>query len=149
MKENPDEANLPRIDFLSKQMTYRRQHAGLRRELIARAIGTHPRDNPYIIDATAGLGRDSFILAALGFNVTMLERSPVIHQLLQDGLDKARHTLPDIIGRMQLIHADAIDWLANLKDDRRPDVVYLDPMFPDRKKSASVKKEMVLMQELL
>ena len=60
------------IDFLSGKMQYRQKHAGLRKELIARAIGASPRDNPAILDATAGLGRDSYILAALGFEVSGL-----------------------------------------------------------------------------
>jgi 16S rRNA (guanine1516-N2)-methyltransferase len=137
------------IDFLSKKMRYRRLHAGLRNELLARAIGLRPVDCPRIVDATAGLGRDSFILASIGFRVMMLERSSVIHRFLTEALLRAKEELPEIIKRMDLIHVDAIDWLQNLPIDERPDVIYIDPMFPKRKKSASVKKEMVEMQELL
>jgi 16S rRNA (guanine1516-N2)-methyltransferase len=147
MKENlSDEL---RINFLSGKLRYRSEHAGLRNELIARAIGMRPQEHPKIVDATAGLGRDSYILASVGFDVIMLERSPIIHELLNDALLRAKDVLPDIIGRMHLIQADAIDWLKNLPEQERPDVIYLDPMFPTRKKSASVKKEMVIMQELL
>jgi 16S rRNA (guanine1516-N2)-methyltransferase len=137
------------IDFLSKKMHYRREHAGLRSELVARAIGLRPQDSPFIVDSTAGLGRDSFILASLGFTVTMLERSSVIHQMLEDALLRAKEAVPDIVNRMHLVHADAIEWLKQLPLDQRPDVIYIDPMFPKRKKSASVKKDMVFMQELL
>lgn len=137
------------IDFLSKKLLYRAKQATLKNELLARAIGIKPVEAPNIIDATAGLGRDSFILAKLGYEVTLLERSPELYQLLSQALDQARQELPDIIGRMHLIEADAILWLPKLAAPEKPDVIYLDPMFPERKKSASVKKEMVFMQELL
>jgi 16S rRNA (guanine1516-N2)-methyltransferase len=137
-----------RIDFLSDKLLYRITQASLRKELLARAIGVHPRENPTIVDATAGLGRDSFILAALGYNVTLLERSPTLHNLLSDALLRAK-THPDIapiIDRMHLIQADAIEWLPTQPPFN---VIYLDPMFPERKKSASVKKEMIFLQNLI
>ncbi len=135
------------IDFLAGKLFYRLQQASLKKELLARAIGISPREQPVIIDATAGLGRDSLILAALGFNMILLERSPIIHALLNDAMQRAliNPVLAPIIKRMQLISADAIPWLLN----QSADVVYLDPMFPERQKSASVKKEMVILQELL
>jgi 16S rRNA (guanine1516-N2)-methyltransferase len=140
------------INFLSGKMLFRIQQAGLRKELLARAIGFRPRDNPIIIDATAGLGRDSFILASLGFEVTMIERSPILYVLLQDALERAKTKAETAaaVGRLHLIYADAIDWLATLtKYQTPPHVIYLDPMFPIRQKSASVKKEMVILQDLL
>jgi len=139
------------IDFLSGKMFYRTQQASLRRESLARAIGFKPSEHPRILDATAGLGRDSFILAKLGFEVTLLERSPILHALLQDALDRAQasKTFSSLCQRLQLIHADALDWLKQRPVDQRPDVIYLDPMFPERQKTASVKKEMVILQNLL
>jgi 16S rRNA (guanine1516-N2)-methyltransferase len=135
------------IDFLSGKMLYRQKQAGLRKELIARAIGTAPRDKPTILDATAGLGRDSFVLASLGFAITMLERSPVLYVLLRDALERAKKSLPmaPVIANMHLLHADALDWLRG----KHFNVIYLDPMFPERQKSAAVKKEMALLQDLL
>ena len=135
------------IDFLSGPQRYRYQHAGLKKEMLARALGVSPRDNPRIIDATAGLGRDSFMLAVLGFQITMIERSPVLHALLEDALRRAKldPEFAPAANRLELIHADAILWLPSTQ----PDVIYLDPMFPKRQKSASVKKEMALLQELL
>ncbi len=127
--------------------------AGLRKESLAKAIGLSPRDDPVIVDATAGLGRDSFILATLGFRIILLERSAIVHALLRDALRRAsldaqQHSLlVPVINRMNLIHADALTWLS--ATHLHPDVVYLDPMFPKRKKSASVKKEMVILQDLL
>jgi 16S rRNA (guanine1516-N2)-methyltransferase len=132
------------IDFLVGKMRYRSQQAGLRSELIARAIGCKPTEQPTIIDATAGLGRDSFILASLGFEVTLVERSPVLHALLDDALQRSRHE--PFSQRMHLVLADAIDWLPTVPSF---DVIYLDPMFPTRQKSASVKKDMALLQALL
>lgn len=139
------------IDFLSGKLRYRGNEASLKREMLARALGKKPKDGARIVDATAGLGRDSFILAKLGFNVILLERSAILHALLQDAMHHAANdpeTQP-IIARMQLIHADAKDWLQQLPADDRPDIIYIDPMFPARQKSASVKKEMVILQQLL
>ncbi len=139
------------IDFLSGKVAYRAKRANRRNELLARAINISPKENPLIVDATAGLGRDSFILATLGYEVILLERSPELYTLLADALNRAK-TNPDtapIIERMTLIHTDAKEWLVAKKYPRQPDVIYLDPMFPERKKSASVKKEMLILQELL
>jgi 16S rRNA (guanine1516-N2)-methyltransferase len=139
------------IDFLAGKMRYRSDEASLKKELLARALKAKPKDHPRIIDATAGLGRDSFILASLGFTVTALERSPIIYVLLRDALRRAAEnadTAP-AAARLQLIHADAGSWLATLEEEKRPDIIYLDPMFPSRDKSAAVKKEMVILQDLL
>lgn len=129
------------INFLSEKLVYRRNQAGLRKEMLARAMGCKPIDQPRIIDATAGLGRDSFILAALGFNVVLIERSPIIHALLQDALKRAaRETdyLP-IVQRMTLIHADARPWL--LAQSILPDIIYLDPCSPPVKSQRLSKKK--------
>lgn len=139
------------IDFNSAKLRYRSDQAGLRNELLARAIGQKPKDHPTIVDATAGLGRDSFILASLGFKVTMLERSPILFLLLEDALKRA-HAHPktaEITKNLNLVFTDTTIWLQNLSPANFPDVIYLDPMFPERKKSASVKKEMVILQDLL
>lgn len=134
------------IDFLSGKLRYRADHAGLKNELLARGIGKKPKDNPSIVDATAGLGRDSFILATLGFHVTLIEQSEVLYTLLQDALERAKHVIPDVIARMTLIHANSLTWL---KTAENPQIIYLDPMFPERKKSALVKKDMAMLQQLL
>jgi 16S rRNA (guanine1516-N2)-methyltransferase len=135
------------IDFLSSQWLYRIKLASLRKEQLAKAIGIAPKMHPILIDATAGLGRDSFILATLGYEVTLIEQSPIVYALLRDGLNRAQLSthLKPITERMHLIYGDAKKLLPTLNAD----VVYLDPMFPDKKKSAAVKKEMVLLQTLL
>ncbi|HTM63789.1 MAG TPA: class I SAM-dependent methyltransferase [Gammaproteobacteria bacterium] len=139
------------IDFLAGKMRYRSDNAGLKRELLARALGAKPKDHPHIIDATAGLGRDSFILATLGYEITLIERSPVVFALLRDAVQRAANdpAMSEIVRRMHLIHGDAENYLRQIEADMKPDIIYLDPMFPEREKSASVKKEMLILQHLL
>ena len=133
------------VDFLSTRLQYRRKQANLRNELLAKAMGCKPKDKPYIVDATAGWGRDSYLLASLGYSVTLLEKSPILAVLIKDALSRLTLSNPVLAQQMTFVQTDALDWLPHTK----PDIVYLDPMFPQRKKSASVKKEMVILQELL
>lgn len=141
LQQNGEKSHPLYVDFLSGKMQYRCQHATMRNETLVRAMGLKKNTSPTLIDATTGLGRDSFLLASLGFNVTSLERSPIIFELLQDGLARAlQHPKANLIAQhLQLIHTDAIAWL---KQAPPANIIYLDPMFPERKKSALVKKEM-------
>lgn len=105
-----------------------------------------------MVDATAGLGRDAFILASLGARVTMIERSPVLAALLEDGLRRLEaDTALSALVQLRLVHANAIAWLQQQATDpaHRPQVVYLDPMYPHRSKSALVKKEMRALRALV
>jgi 16S rRNA (guanine1516-N2)-methyltransferase len=140
-----------RVDFLSSELSYRRRAGGGVRQGIARAVGLKKGFRPHVFDATAGLGTDGFILASLGCYVSLVERSPVVFALLADGLERA--LLDPDVGRivekqLELIHGDALDVLNNLSTEQLPDVVYLDPMFPERKKKAGVKKEMRVLRNL-
>lgn len=128
----------------------------------------YPSDAPIAIDATAGLGQDSFLLAAAGFSVYMFEQDPIIAALLEDALDRAKSdpALANIIERMHLFAEDSISALQRLgtslsRDEQmpqtsdsqpyltvKPDVIYLDPMFPERTKSAAVKKKFQLLHHL-
>lgn len=141
------------VDFVAGKGRHRLKFGGGKGQDIAKAVGLHKRANLTVIDATAGLGRESFVLASLGCQVTLLERSPVVHALLADGLQRARacgdSDIFSIVERMQLQQADAQQWLADLPQVQRPDVVYLDPMFPERRKSALVQKEMRFFHELV
>lgn len=139
-----------RVDFVEGALAHRRQFGGGAGQMVAKAVGVKGSIRPRILDATAGLGRDAFVLAALGCQVTLLERQPVIAALLADGLQRAQHAggeVAEIAARMALIQADAIDamgaWAAE-----PPQVIHLDPMFPHREKSALVKKEMRLFRPL-
>jgi len=117
--------------------------------MIARAVGLNKGVLPSVVDVTAGLGRDAFVLASLGCEVTLLERSPVIGELLFYALKEAEHSeMADIIARMTYIQADATNWLKQ-QASAVADVVYLDPMYPHREKSSLVKKEMRLFQALV
>ena len=121
-------------------------------ELLVRAAKRkNPREDgrpPTLIDATAGLGEDAILLAAAGFSVKMYEQNPTIAALLADAIERAADMpeLSEIISRMELVNADSIGALRNLEEP--PDVIYLDPMFPERKKSALVKKKFQLLQQL-
>jgi 16S rRNA (guanine1516-N2)-methyltransferase len=137
------------VDFSSKQLTYRRERATVKRETVARALGLKSNTQTTIVDATAGLARDSFILAALGFEITLLERSPLIAELLNDGLQRAHKDAEvfAITKRMHLIQTDAITWMQ--QQTKRPEIIYLDPMYPERNKTALAKKEMRIFQDII
>ena len=138
-----------RVDFCAGAVAHRRQFGGGSGQLIARAVGIRSGVRLVLLDATAGLGRDAFVLASLGCTVTLLERHPVIAALLEDGLARAcgDALIGDIVARMTLRCANAIEAMRHW-DAVPPQVVYLDPMFPHRDKSALVKKEMRLFRPL-
>ncbi len=144
------------VEFEAGRFGYRRSMP-LRREAVVRAVG-FKGDPLDVVDGTAGLGRDALVLASVGCRVTALERSAVVYELLADGLRRARHD-PDlasvITANVTLLHADAVEYLGGLSGEppasraRRPDVVYLDPMFPERSGSAVAKKELRLLARLV
>ncbi|MET0106082.1 MAG: class I SAM-dependent methyltransferase [Sedimenticola sp.] len=139
------------VDFVEGKSAHRRKYGGGRGQPLARAIGLKKGVTPSVLDATAGMGKDAFVLATLGCRVTLVERSPIVAALLEDGLRRARddHGTAEIAGRMTLVQGDAADYLAALEESRRPQVIYMDPMYPHRDKSALVKKEMRLFQEIV
>lgn len=121
----------------------------LNRELVVQAAKLKVDDRvPLAVDATAGLGEDSFLLAAAGFDVLLFERNAAIAALLHDAIARAQAdpALSEAAGRMSLVFGDSAEALPRL--DPRPDVVLLDPMFPTRQKSAAVKKKLQLLQRL-
>lgn len=139
-----------RVDFVGGALAHRRLQGGGSGQMIAKAVGIQSGIRPEILDATAGLGRDAFVLAQLGCRVTLIERHPLIAALLVDGL---RRGLLDpevgpIIERMQFRPGNAIG-LMQAWSDEPPQVIYLDPMFPHREKSSLVKKEMSLLRPLV
>ncbi|MGE9552562.1 16S rRNA (guanine(1516)-N(2))-methyltransferase RsmJ [Erwinia amylovora] len=138
------------VDFVEGPMAHRRRFGGGRGEAVAKAVGIKGSYLPAVIDATAGLGRDAFVLASLGCRVQMLERHPVVAALLDDGLQRGYQNT-EIGGwlreRLTLIHASSLAALGDISE--KPDVVYLDPMYPHKQKSALVKKEMRVFQTLV
>lgn len=123
----------------------RRLFGGGSGQMIAKAVGVQPGVRPHVLDATAGLGRDAFVLASLGCEVDLIERQPLIGALLEEGLQRAAGDaqVGAIVARMRLKLGNAIALMADWQGDA-PQVIYLDPMFPHRDKSALVKKEMRL-----
>ena len=117
-------------------------------EMVVKAAKIRGKDSPTVIDATAGLGEDSFLLAAAGFSVTLCEYNPVICALLQNGIERAKCVpqLKAAAERMTVYAGDSIEYMASLTE--KPDVVLLDPMFPERQKSALLKKKFQLIQQL-
>lgn len=115
--------------------------------MVVKAVWGRGKDPITVLDATAGLGRDGFLLASSGATVVSCERHAAIALLLADGHWRAQQSgeLDDILARWTLQHTDALRLMA----DWQPDVIYLDPMFPEREKTALVKKEMRAFRELV
>lgn len=139
-------------EFLRGPIGYRRRLGGGLKESIAKAVGLKSlHDNKKVLDATAGLGEDAFILASLGCSVHLIERSPIIAALLQDGLERALQDPPTapIIRRMKITIGDSIKILKDLPEEERPEIIYLDPMFPQRQKSALTKLSMRFIRDIV
>ncbi|MDG4551773.1 MAG: class I SAM-dependent methyltransferase [Candidatus Contendobacter sp.] len=139
-------------DFATGAVAHRRRFGGGRNQPLARAVGLQRGATPTVVDATAGLGGDAFVLACLGCVVRLVERSSLVAVLLRDGLDRAAR-IPDlgplVAERLSLIVADGRNYLRALANDQRPDVVYLDPMYPLRRKAALAGKAMRLLRRLV
>lgn len=143
-----DNFNELRVDFVTGAVAHRLRHGGGRGQDVLRAVGLRGAEPLHIVDATAGLGRDSILFAAHGAQVTMIERSPVMQDLLAAGMAEAAAATPElaeIIGRMTLLRGDAKDLLPGLA----PDVIFIDPMHPPRKSSALVKRELRQVREIV
>ncbi len=137
------------VDFVRGPMGYARRRN--RFGLLFQAVGFRT-GRPTVLDATAGLGRDAFRLAYHGCRVLAFERSPVLAALLADGLERALRDAEigeHLQDRLQVRQADARDYLRALAPADAPDVVYLDPMFPPKKKGALVKVEMRILRQLV
>ncbi|CRI55695.1 class I SAM-dependent methyltransferase [Pseudomonas sp. CCOS 191] len=139
-----------RVDFVEGQAAHRRLYGGGNGQMIAKAVGIAQGVRPRVLDATAGLGKDAFVLASLGCEMTLIERQPLIAALLEDGLARARGDaeIGPIVARMQLLTGNAIERMRAWEGEA-PQVIYLDPMFPHRDKSALVKKEMRVFRPLV
>ena len=143
-----------RCDFIGGSNRHRRNFGGGNGQMIAKAVGISGKFHPSVLDLTAGLGVDAFVLAGLGCHIKLLERNPIVHLLLQDGLNRALIagkndcSLQSIIARMELLKTDSSIYLDTINQDL-PDIIYLDPMFPTRKKSAQVKKEMQALHQIV
>lgn len=130
------------------RMLRRVANGKIQTELLVRAARMKGKDEPTVFDATAGLGEDSFILAAAGFHVTLCEKNQVIFELLRDSIERAEQDslLFPVAERMTIINGDSVEIMKSLPAP--PDVILLDPMFPERQKSALVKKKLQMIQKL-
>ena len=132
-----------------REMLPRLKQSNLQREMLVKAARIKGQEMPQtLVDATAGFGEDSLILAAAGFQVRLYEFDEIIAALLQDCMDRAREIpeLMEAVGRMELVCGDSVQGMRSL--DYKPDIVLLDPMFPARQKSALIKKKFQLIQRL-
>ena len=137
-----------KCSFIEGPILHRLKYGKGRGQNLAKAIGMKFNKNRTIVDATAGLGYDAFILASLGANVILIERSKIMFNLLQEALTEAQNFGGDIsaiIKRMDLIYGDSKDILPKLK----PEVISIDTMYKERKKSALVKNSMRLVREVV
>lgn len=139
------------IDFTSGAFRYRLAHLQGRNELIGKAVGYKRGSSLTVYDTTAGLGREAFLLAAMGCTVTLFERHPIVAENLETAITHAQRDpeLAPIVSRMTLIKSCAIEYLTKNPPLELPDVIYCDPMFVPRTKSAAVKKELQQLQELV
>lgn len=133
-----------KIDFSQGKLAYRVHHLHNQKQLLAKAIGLKPNFKPTVLDATAGLGYDGFILAQLGCSVTLLERSPLLFILLEDGLKRILKASNHQVRSIKLINIDAHIYLEKINNGiySSPDSIYLDPMYPHSNKTALAKREM-------
>ena len=139
-----------RIDFVYGKTAYRRKYGHAGGEAISRAVGIKKGQRPNVIDATAGLGRDAFVLATMGCQVHMIERSDVIAKLLDEALQRAVEDEKIgalITDKLSLTCADSRQALLQVPFE--PEVIYLDPMFPPKEKSALVKKDIRMLQKIV
>ena len=137
-----------KCSFIEGPILHRLKYGKGRGQNLAKAVGMKFNKNRNIIDATAGLGYDSFILASLGAKVTLIERSQKMHELLQNGIDEGISfggEIEKIINRMELLFGDSKDILPKLT----PEVIMIDTMYKDRKKTALVKNNMRLVREIV
>ena len=137
-----------KCSFIEGPILHRLKYGKGRGQNLAKAVGMKFNKNRNIIDATAGLGYDSFILASLGAKVTLIERSQKMYELLQNGINEGISfggEIEKIINRMELLFGDSKDILPKLT----PEVIMIDTMYKDRKKSALVKNNMRLVREIV
>ncbi len=148
---NPDQMqSLLYVDFVKGKNGYRHSKNSTIRQPLAKAVGIKPGVRPSVFDATAGLGRDAFVFACLGCEVSLCERSAILHCLLEDGLSRASQetkTMEIVSSRMTLRMEDSKKILQN--SPRTYHTIYLDPMYPHRPNSALNRQEMRVIRDLV
>ncbi len=150
----PDGVRL-QLDFTSGKTRHRTLESGQGAQSLYKALGVKQylksnEDYPIIVDATGGLGQDAWALASTGCQLVIIERHPIVHALLSDAIERARvdDASQLIAERISLLHADAVDALTTSLPDNTHGI-YLDPMYPSRRKKADSKKGMQFLHALL
>lgn len=152
MQQDQPESAVVKVDFNQGASAHRRRFGGGLGQDIAKAVGVTSQYRPTVIDATAGLGRDTFVLATLGCQVTALERNPGVAVLLQDGLQRGANDpeVAEIIQRIQFNFAVSTQFLNQIDQPFAADVIYIDPMFEHTgRQTAKVKKDMQAFRQLV
>lgn len=147
---NPSHFSPIFVDFIGGSSGYRHARNCTIKQPLAKAVGVKPGFRPSLVDATAGLGGDGFVLACLGCQVHLVERSPVLFALLRDGLQRAQQdpgTASIVSENLSLTWGNGISVLTHCISS--PYTIYLDPMYPHAQKSALNKKEMRVIRELV
>ncbi len=131
------------VDFLSE--TLQKRARAYQHEWIVKAC--KPKANMRILDISAGFGRDAFMLAQSGADILMLERHEIVSRLLEDGLRRLKDMHSEL--KLALLVTDSYTYLQQLDINEYPDLIYYDPMHPERKKSSKVKKDLQILQNLV
>lgn len=129
------------VDFLKGRLAYRSQQH-INGENLVKACRIKGQNDVSVLDATCGFGKDAFLLSCAGFDVMASESNPVVHTLLLDALQRYQNETGQMPFKLHL------NWAQKLTPAAWPQVIYLDPMFPEREKSAAVKKDMQLFHRL-
>ncbi|MES3036720.1 MAG: class I SAM-dependent methyltransferase [Bdellovibrionota bacterium] len=123
---------------------YHRQKV-FKKDPLIKALGVS-QGRHRVWDLTAGLGRDALMMAHYGLQVTSFERNPALFLLLQEA---ARSSEECKSLKLRFDFQDAETVLTQLPQPFPENgVIYFDPMFPTKKKSALPPQEMVILREL-
>lgn len=139
------------LDYAHGPLGYRLQAKRVMHEPLAKVISR----GAFVFDATGGIAKDAIMMALLGCKVWTCEAHPLIASLVQDGLERVRHlTAYSLLFEQESFNFFAVDALTKLSEfyakplEQRPDIIYLDPMFPAKVKSSSAKKTMQWLQHI-
>ena len=139
------------VEFTRGRNAHRQRFGGGINQHLCRAVGLNKHPGLHIVDANGGFARDAFVMASFGARVTLLEQSTLLCEMIRHALKcaeaEADGDVAEIAARMKVVNTDSVDYLMQLPA-LATDVIYLDPMFPERRKSAAVKKDMQLLHAL-
>ena len=135
---------------LSLSLDFSQKKALLPGQALVKAIG-FKGSRLSVLDITAGWAKEAFLISQLGCFVTAIEASAFVFHFVQESLAKDPSSFlhkKEDKPRLQFIQDDSFNYLNQLKKEDFPDVIYMDPMFGERKKSLS-KKELRILKQLV